>query len=517
MITKEDFQTPEAAKAVRLVDYVEGKQLNYLIRALDGKNDGGIGRRYNWRKRGFMPTVRNITTPIVEKSAGNLFIKPLRYNILPETAVTAEPVVDARLMEIFNASDFQEHLQNINIYSRLLRSICILFQKYIPQPRLSTNGQYSFDASSGDALLPTILHQGNSVVRLNPQRTQVVELAYLTHGCPTDPKWEYRYINSEYIIDYVVENDVEIAGAPIPNPEGIVPAVMHYDTKKPATGVWAPLPDDIRTTQEAYNVHFTDLNFAIAQNVGKPLYTNTKFKKPGESDVQATVVGKIGENTLPRIDDPNNNDGFGGIGSIIQIDAKKDIPAFVEHRGPDVDLQAQHAVLESMIHSLATDWSVNLKVAGNGAANSGFQLVVEEMDNLNLQQQRMLSFKGTFRRMYDILQMLYPELTSGIMEVEFNPVALPVNQKEQEEVWKMKIDNGRASVVDYLMTTEGLSRQEAIARKLQIDADQALFAPKPVAVTVSPTSNTTDTEDNQEDDSEDNAEDNEDNSDVMDE
>lgn len=494
MITKEDFGSAESNKANRLVDYLEGKQLSYVLKALDGNLDGGIGRRYNWRKRGFVPVVRNITTSIVEKSAGNIFIKEPRWNILPsqdaytQTSASGDAIIDARLNQILSASDFTEFLQNFNVYSRALRSVCLLMQKYIPEGRTTVGGQYQFDETKGDALLPTILHIGNSVVRMNPQRTKVTELAYLTRGTPTDPVWEYRYINATVIIDFVVENDVEVATVTVPNPDNIVPAVMHYDTKKPSTGVWAPVPDDIRTTQEALNIHLTDLNFAIAQNVGKPLYTNAKFRKPGEQEVQTTVVGKVGENTIPR-DREDNQEGFGGIGAIIQVDSKKDVQTFIDHKGPDVDLKAQHEVLEAIIHSLATDWSVNLKIAGDGTANSGFQLVVEEMDNLNLQAQRMLAFKGTFRRMYEVLQGLYPELTEGVMEVCFNPIALPVNQKEQEDVWKLKIDSRLASPIDYLMSSEGLTREEAIKRKMQIDADHEMFVKKPEPVVVATQNN----------------------------
>ena len=489
MITQEDIESMGnlAARTNRLIDYLEGDQYDLLVKALNGNLDGGIGLRYKWKKRGYMPTTKNIVTPIVEKSAGNLFVKPPVYNILPDSAITAQPAPDARLEEIFNSSDFLSELQNINVYSRALKSIVILLQKHFEGDRLTVEGNYQFDASMGDALLVTILHQGNSIVRTNPQRTKVTELAYITCGNVASGDYEWRYIDSDVIVDYKVKQGQQLDADTIvnPNPDGIVPAVLHYDTKKVSTGVWVTPSDDLRTCQEAVNIHMTDLNYAIARNPGKPLYTNAKLKK--NKDDGSQVIGKINaqDNVVPdqREDGWSKiEEGVGGIGSIVQLDAGAD-SLFVEHKGPEVDLLGQYQVIENIINSMATDWSVNVKVAGSGTASSGFQLIVEELDNLNLQEQRKLQFTGTFRRLYDILKVMYPELTAGTLQVEFNPIALPVNQKEEEDIWVAKIEAGLSSPIEYLMKTEGLTREEAIVRKTQLDLDNETFGKKqPVPV-----------------------------------
>ncbi len=480
MISKEDFITPLSVSANRLIDYYDGRQLSYVIKALNGDLDGGLGYRYDWRRRGYVPVVRNITAPIAEKSAGSLFDKQPTLEILPSTSPTAEPVIDARLNEILMVSDFEDFTQNWNVLSRLLRSVCILLQKQVEGERETIGGIYRFDADAGDGLLPVLLHAGNSVVRMNALRTIVTEVAFLTNGTPGDAHWEYRYINSEVIEDRMVHNDAEVVVSRVPNPDGIVPAFMHYDTKKPRTGVWAPIPEDLRTMQELVNTHLTDLAFALASQKSQPLYTTARIKKPNESDEEYGVVGTIDSSIDTKLlNYKKEQPSIGGIGSIVYLESGKggETP-LIEHKGPSVDLASQQQIISDLIKDVASDWSVRIKVAGDGRVSSGFQLIVEEMDNLNLRQQRSHSFKASMRKFYAIMKRLYPELTDGELQVVFTPPSLPVNQREVEEIWGMKIAGNRASTVDYLMQVEGLTREEAIMRLQQIYTENSITTPR---------------------------------------
>lgn len=468
IIDHEEFTCQQAIAANRLIDYYEGRQLNYVRKALDGELDYGAGRRYNWQTRGYTPRMRNIVKPIVDKSAGMLFTKAPLYTILPNYSPTAAPVIDARFNELLALADFQEVAYNWNNYSRLLRSLCILQQKVIGTERITEGGVYRFDGDSGDTLVITLLHRGNSVVHMNAARTTIIELAYLTAGTPSEEEWAYRVIRPLEIIDVVVKNGEEYPVSTT-NLEGFVPATMHYDTNKPRCGAWQHIPEDIRSIQELVNTHLTDIEFALASQKQQPLYTDAKIVRPDEQFLDPARVGEKVGALSDRTQSVRDKPDIGGIGSIVYLEPKRDGTApFIDHKGPAVNLLEQQQVINSLIVAVADDWSVNMKIGGEGGATSGFQLIVEEIDNLVLREQRQNAFVGSLRRFYDITKRLYPELTDGALQVEFRAAALPVNQKEVEEIWASKIEGGRASRVDYLMTVEGLTLEEAILRNIDI-------------------------------------------------
>src|SRR5262249_9206872 len=101
---------------------------------------------------------------------------------------------------------------------------------------------------------------------------------------------------------------------------------------------------------------------------------------------------------------------------------------------------------------------------------------------------RVIMFQASLRRMYSQLRRLYPELHAGQLIVDFPAASLPVNQKEQEQVWDLKIAGGRASVVDYLMAEEGLSEDEAKERAADIKANNEEFGQQPATTSITPPS-----------------------------
>jgi hypothetical protein len=125
-----------------------------------------------------------------------------------------------------------------------------------------------------------------------------------------------------------------------------------------------------------------------------------------------------------------------------------------------------------MIKAIAYDWSVNIRAEGSGHANSGFQIIVEEMDSLQLREKRAQTFQAGFRRLYKILQLLYPTLPAGELRVRWAPPSLPVNTSEMESMWQLRIAGGRASVLDYLREVKGMDDEtamEKIQEIIQID------------------------------------------------
>ena len=125
---------------------------------------------------------------------------------------------------------------------------------------------------------------------------------------------------------------------------------------------------------------------------------------------------------------------------------------------------------------------------------SGFQLVVEEIDNLQLRKKRQRQCEAHLKRFYEVFKLvclvgggiIFPDDVE--LEVTFSDPGLPVNQKEQEEVWSIRIKEGRASRVDYFMAVEGMTKEEAEAKVQEIDGyRQANIASAVAAATSAPT------------------------------
>lgn len=477
-ITYEDFDASsgsELRRANYLIDLFEGNQLKYVENTLDGKVGGGKGARKNWRARGYVPRAMNVIRPIIEKG-GMLFNDPPKYEILPATSADAKPIVDAKFNEILAVADFQEFAAGaLDPYTRLLGAVCVLQQKLIPGVVETEGGIYRFNSSRGDALVPLLLHRGNCVILMNSTRTRILELAYITKGTIDSEEWEYRLINDQEIIDIRVSplkpkrEEREIVLNLVPNPDGFVPASMFYDTAKPRQGVWPRISEDMISAQEMLNAHLTDLKFAMDRGLGATLVLQDLEVDGAEQAPHMVTVVNDRTNKPARVANPEEEGLDLGIGSVLSLKTgKKSDGGSAYMLQANVNLQEQADIVRQMLQDLAGNWGVRLKTAGDGAASSGFQLVVEEMDNLQLREKRSKSFQAAFRRFYEVTRELYPELTDGELQVDFADPNLPVNKAEELKIWTDKINAGLASYEDYFEKVEGLSAEEASARALEI-------------------------------------------------
>ncbi len=478
MITYEDFDASsdsELRRANYLIDLFDGNQLKYVERALDGAMSGGKGARNNWRDRGYVPRMQNIVRPIIEKG-GMLFNDPPKYEILPDTSSSAKPVVDDKFNEILVVADFQEFASGaLDPYTRLLGAVCLLQQRYIPTVVETEGGIYRFDSTRGDALVPILLHRGNCVIVMDNTRTHILELAYVTDGCIDDDKWMYRRINAQEIVDVLVQplkqrvEDREVTISAITNPDGFVPASMFYDTAKPRAGVWPRISEDMINAQETLNAHLTDLKFAMDMGLASPLVLQDLEVEGAEQ--APNNISVIGENRVHAAATNPEDQGLDlGIGSVLTLkSAKKAGTAGSAYRlEAKVAFKEQADIIRQQLQDLASNWGVRMKNAGDANATSGFQLVVEEMDNLQLRDRRAKAFQAAFRRFYEITQVLYPELTAGELQVNFSEAKLPVNKAEELKLWTDKIANNLASHEDYFQQVEGLSLEEAIIRANEV-------------------------------------------------
>ena len=148
-----------------------------------------------------------------------------------------------------------------------------------------------------------------------------------------------------------------------------------------------------------------------------------------------------------------------------------------EVRTTIVDLQGPTNVLSLWVRDFAADWSVRIKMAGEGTAQSGFQLVVEEMDNLELRKQRSRMFEQGIRKMYHVVHKVYNTIHPNTFGEEselycsFGEPKLPTDTKKEEEIWSIRINEGRATKVDYFMQVHHMSRDEAEEKVRQINEE----------------------------------------------
>lgn len=465
MITYKDFFDDEACLANKLIDMYEGNQLEYLIDTLNGLSNKAYGKRENWEAAGMIPRVRNFMSGIINKSS-TLFNKP------PMLKIWANGVNkgfdDPTFNDLMDQADWISFFHNERRYTRLLKSTCVLQERIIPDGVTTEQGIYRYNRKRGDILKPRLLHRGNTVIVQNAAETQIIELAYLTSNDDYDDaddknQFTYRHIDLNFITDIAVDKNKpdgfkETILLQVVNPHGIVPATMFYDEAKPRCGVWAELPEDLLSFQEMYNLWLTDVENAMKWQMVKQLFLDSDVAPANgynvvEYNEHITTYNSVGS---------KQNNRPAGLGSIIRLvpSSNGTSPTF-EWKGPESDLTMIYDVMSKLITDIASDWSVKLKAAGSGLASSGFQLIVEEIDNLTLRETQIIYFNDAIKHFYEVTTVLYPELTNGVLYAEFEQSSLPVNQKEQLDLWITKINAGLATKKDYLMQVEKLSEKEA--------------------------------------------------------
>lgn len=455
----------DAKFARKALNYYDGNQRDELEDFL--KDSSGF--RKNWKEKGLIPRSRNITKAIVDKS-GLIFNGPT-----PKLEVWAggsiNETASATLSSLLDRANWIETFINFDNQVRLLKTGLMLVQ-WDPERR---------------RLILDALHQGNAVVTIDPNTKEITGLLVaLSIDEDGDEIFSYRHFTLETITDYsyVAESSELVVLGSFPNPYGIVPVAPFYDTSTPRYGIWNVIPDDLIGLNEMYNLHLMDSEYSASWSKVKTLFTNATI---GDSSMgtQTWVDPATG---IPR-QVPAAPNTVGGPGRIVEIDSGP-ASVYLEYKGPDVTLMPIEEMFSQWVKDFAADWHVRLSTSGNGGASSGFQLIVEEMPNLELRKQRQKMFAAGFARLYKVIASVVAGIPGislpldGELYTVFQNPALPVDDKALEEVWSRRISEGRASRVDYFMETQGMSREEAVAKVAEIDAFNSA---QPPAITRSST------------------------------
>ena len=434
----------DAEFARKALNYYDGRQVEELVKALSSSDSF----RKHWREKGLQPRTRNITKAIVDKS-GLLFNGPE-----PKLEVWANGSVNEaasqQTKDLLDSAQWVEFFTNFDNQVRLLKTGMVLVQ-WDP-----VNKRLILDA----------LHRGNCVVAVDPNSREIVECIVATAGDDDT----FRHFTVDTITDYEYDDETKTLSimGQFDNPYGIVPVCSFHDTNTPRSGVWNIAPHDLIGLNEMYNLHLTDTEYSAAWSKVKTLFTNAAID--GSQGYTETYVDPA--TGVPR-QIPAQPHAVGGPGRIVQIDG--DSP-YVEYKGPDVSLTPIEEIFSAWVHDFAADWSVRLQSAGDGTASSGFQLIVEEMPNLELRKQRQKMFEAGFARLYKVMVYVTGPVAGvnlppeGELYVKFAEPALPIDDKATEEVWSRRIMEGRASRVDYFIEVKGMTKEEALQKVAEIDA-----------------------------------------------
>ena len=444
----------DAVFARKALNYYDGKQVEELTATLSSADSF----RKHWREKGLVPRTRNITKAIVDKS-GMLF-----SGAEPKLEVwlngSVNEAASQATKDLLDEAQWIEFFTNFDNQVRLLKTGLVLVQ-WDP-----VNKRLILDA----------LHRGNCVAAVDPNSREIIELIVATG----DDDDTFRHFTAETITDYEYEDETKTLSiiGQFDNPYGIVPVAAFHDTNVPRSGIWNIAPHDLVGLNEMYNLHLTDTEYSASWSKVKTLFTNAAID--GSQGYTETYVDPA--TGIPR-QIPAQPHAVGGPGRIVQIDG--DNP-YVEYKGPDVSLTPIEEIFSAWVHDFAADWSVRLQTAGDGTASSGFQLIVEELPNLELRRQRQRMFEAGFARLYKVLVYVTGPVAGvnlppeGQLYVKFGEPSLPVDDKATEEVWSRRISEGRASRVDYFVEVKGLSREEALQKVAEIDA---LNSAQPAAIT----------------------------------
>ena len=424
-----NLRSEARASARKAVDYLDGYQKTWLETLL---STPGVGIK-NWKDRGVFPIWENLTQMIIEKSAQTYQTAPER-EILNKAGVVDEGATE-KYDELLNISGFRSTADHADELARLLKTSLVLVQWN----------------DERDALYFEILSQHNSDVDFDRVTGQFNSIIYTAGEAGPNSGEMYHYWTPEISQTYEVSgNSFTKIGPDEPNPYGIVPAATLYDIKPPRSGFW------IKNVWEQL-IYFND-----AVNM---FHTETKFNQR---------FGSIGS-PVTNMEVPDGT--VIGPDAIIQFaNQNPDITPFFEYRAPQVEIDEFLNWMNNLRENVGQEWGVNIKVAGEGSADSGFKLIVEELPTLQLRKKRISPATKFEQQLYDVIMKVaaaggvsFPE--GSRVNVVFPEPELPVNEKEKWEVIMGKMASKVMSREQYFKIEYPDWTQEQIDEEIErIDA-----------------------------------------------
>jgi len=451
-----ELTSREGAKAHKALNYYDGKQEEEVINFFNK-------HRKEWENDSLIPRTRNITKMVVEKSGQIIHDTPPIYSVQVGDTLEVSEIETEKLINVLVNADSVETWLNLDEMVRLLKTVVVLV---------------TWDDDTSQVVYD-LLHRGNCIVKWNSV-TKVPEML-LYNLFSSESHASYRLILEDQVIDFDYSAGSKSLTVTMQdkNPLGIVPAAQFYDTTAPRVGFWNTVPMDLINVNEMYNVSMSDSEYAMGWMKRPTLFTNAMLgdqhiaetsrynSSPGTSTRQSVSA------KFPTQSYDSQKVKFGP-SSAVQLDTSGVDSAFADFKAPVVDLKSIDEVVNQWVEAVASDWSVRAKVGGAGNASSGFQLVVEELPNLELRKQRQKMFAVGLTRLFEVLKVVsnthgstaFTENSKLI--VTYGEPSLPVETEKEEAMWTVRINEGRASLVDYMIEVKGMNKEEAVEKIAEI-------------------------------------------------
>ena len=433
-----DNLTSKSVKSAQVaVDYLENDMLTHVENMLSQVH--GVKE---WRKRGFLPIFENPTRIMVERSSKSYKEAPKRSVVVGESTSEGQTEIYNDLLKTTNINFIG---QDLDARARLLKASILL-------PQVDMDGQ---GRGSGKINL-SVLSRNNCDIKINRMTGEIEGLLYTSGIVGLHDGQIYHHWTPELITD--IEGD-KVTGER-ENPYGMVPAAILHDTRPPASGkLWSyPSWEQLIQFSDGLNLFNTEALYnARFAMVGAPV---TNMKIP-----EGTVIG---------------------IGAPLKLgdSAGGDTP-FFEYSSPSANVTEFMAWLQPFKEAIADEMGVNLNYAGGGSAESGFKLIVEEFENIELRQQRIIAAKQFEQDLYHVFAVMsqvhdWKLDINGIGVADFTEPALPVNKIEDWTIAKEQLALGILSPEEYWqMQDPDLTIEQLAVKRRAYDKSRGLAATVP--------------------------------------
>jgi len=430
-----DNLTSKSVKSAQVaVDYLENDMLGHMHQLL-------AKHITKYDKRGFVPIYENLTRILIERSAKS-------YKVSPKRAVMVGDTVSDGQTQIYNdlikGTNLNFIAQDVDTRARLLKAAVLL-------PQVDTDEQ---GIGSGKINL-SVLSRNNCDVKVNRMTGEIEGLFYTAGMVGLRDGQIYHHWTPGVITD--LEGD-KVTGERA-NPYGMVPAAILHDTRPPASGELWRYPAWEQLTQ---------LNNGINLFNTETLY-NARFAMVG-SPVTNMIIP---EGTVMGIDSP------------LSMSTGDGSDPFFEYKSPTVQISQILDWLTKLKDGVSDEWGVNLKFAAGSIADSGFKLLVEEFENIELRQQRLVAAKRFEAELYHVLAVMSQVHSwgldiNGIGVADFPEPALPVNQSQDWLIAKEQLALGILSPEEYWqMKDPDLTIEQLAVKRRAYDKSRGLAATVP--------------------------------------
>ena len=162
-----------------------------------------------------------------------------------------------------------------------------------------------------------------------------------------------------------------------------------------------------------------------------------------------------------------------GPGSVVAFEMDTvDQQIYAEYKNPKIDVDSVFNYINQSVYQMAAQYQVRVE-ADSSNITSGFQLVVKESGNLDLKRERQRPFEKSFVEMFEVMNKIILvvkgfDFADLVLNTTFPTPALPINELEQEQIWTIKINEGRATIRDYLIEYKRMTPEEADKKMIEL-------------------------------------------------